>query len=106
MKHGEQCYLCKGEKGLDFVEKEEEIVLRGRVYRVPAPLFVCRDCGAQFNAEHDPADLAYRRYRDDIGILQPEDIIAHREKHNLSQEDLSKLVNQSVQTVKRYETDP
>lgn len=70
---------------------------------ITSPARICENCGAIiFDSvlDDEKLKLVYRGYREQKGMLQPEEIRAIREKRNLTQEEFSKLLGFNVA---RYE---
>jgi putative zinc finger/helix-turn-helix YgiT family protein len=100
------CPNCEGVRDLEFIQKEEDIIVRGEPITVKVEYLKCTECGTEFNdpsSQKDPLDTAYREYRQQHGMLQPERIKDLREKYGLNQQELSSLLGWGGATLSRYE---
>lgn len=69
---------------------------------VIAPASVCSHCGAVF-LDHRADDRLRRELRTRLGLLQPEEILHLREKHGLTQKDVSEATGIAEATLSRWE---
>lgn len=70
---------------------------------ITSPARICENCGEIIFDEvldDEKLKLVYRAYREQKGMLQPEEIKEIREKRNLTQEEFSEVLNFNVA---RYE---
>ena len=97
------CFTC-GEFVSSFVQNTTETFhVRGIDITITSPARICENCGEIIFDEvldDEKLKLVYRAYREQKGLLQPEEIRAIREKRNLTQEEFSKLLGFNVA---RYE---
>lgn len=66
----------------------------------------CAECGALVSIpeyEHSNDKEFFGKYRQECGLLQPEDIKQIREKYKLSQANFAKLLGMGEKTITRYE---
>lgn len=79
----------------------------GRTHKVRVPdlhVLKCRSCGALV-FQNDAHQQIARALRQQLGLLQPEEIRAGRKQANdISQEQLAEAVDAAVATVSRWET--
>ena len=97
------CSTC-GEFVLSSVQNTTETLhVRGIDITITSPARICENCGEIIFDEvldDEKLKLAYRGYREQKGLLQPEEIRAIRERKNLTQEECSKVLGFNVA---RYE---
>jgi putative zinc finger/helix-turn-helix YgiT family protein len=100
------CPSCEKQSELEFIQKREEISVRGEVIEVPTEYYRCIECGEEFDdpkSSHDPIDIAYKEYRQRHGMMQPEDIRELRRRYGLTQRELSRILGWGEVTLSRYE---
>jgi putative zinc finger/helix-turn-helix YgiT family protein len=100
------CPICGKETELKETRRKEEINVRGEKITVEKKYEECLKCGEYFEditSEEDPNNEAYREFRKRHDMLQPEEIRELREKYNLTQSELSKLLGFGGATISRYE---
>lgn len=100
------CHKCDGMKEITLSKVEEEYPVKGEPIVIDAEVAICSCCGEQvFSEEHDDNNLnaAYAVYRKKHNLLFPSDITLIRQKYNLSQRALGKLLDWGEITVNRYE---
>ena len=100
------CPVCEKETELEFVNRVEDIVVRGESIPVRAEYFKCIDCGSEFDdpqSTYDPLEVAYREYRNRHGLVHPETIRQFRERFGLTQAEMSSLLGLGGATLSRYE---
>jgi putative zinc finger/helix-turn-helix YgiT family protein len=100
------CPNCEKEIELQFIEKVEEINIRGEIIPIKMEYYHCEKCGADFEiprANYDPLDTAYREYRRRKGMVQPEEIKRFRKELSLSQKELSEILGIGMTTLNLYE---
>ena len=100
---GSFCSTCG-----DFVHSTiqnltETFHVRGIDITITSPARICENCGEIIFDEvldDEKLKLVYRAYREQKGMLQPEEIRAIRERKNLTQEEASEVLGFNVA---RYE---
>lgn len=100
------CPNCEKRTELEFIQKTEEISVRGEGIAVPTEYYRCMECGEEFDdpkSNQDPVDMAYKEYRQRHGMMQPEEIRELRRRYGLTQKDLSRLLGWGEVTLSRYE---
>ena len=100
------CPACEKETELEFVNREQNILVRGESIPVRVEYFKCVDCGSEFEdpqSTYDPLEVAYHEYRTRHGMVQPEAIRQFREQFGLTQLELSNLLGLGGATLSRYE---
>jgi putative zinc finger/helix-turn-helix YgiT family protein len=100
------CPNCEKETEIDFIEKIEEIDIRGELIPVNLKYYKCKECGEDFeipSPDYDPLDLAYREYRSRKGMMQPEEIKKYRKELGLTQKEFSQILGLGIATLNRYE---
>lgn len=102
----EFCPSCEAERPVQAERRTERYKVRGVQYDVPVDVLVCESCGQSIFDERRDNDLLlglYARYRNEKGLLTPEEIKAIRRKYNLSQRAFATLLGMSEATINRYE---
>ena len=101
--HASFCSTC-GEFVCSSIQNTTETFhVRGIDITITSPARICENCGEIIFDEvldDEKLKLVYRAYREQKGMLQPEEIRAIRERRNLTQEEFSKLLGFNVA---RYE---
>jgi len=100
------CTNCEKETEFERLVKKEAFTVRGEPIVVDVEYIKCKKCGDEVldpAVNHDPFNLAYRAYRKQHALLQPEEIENWRKAHNLTQSELAKLLGIGVATINRYE---
>ncbi len=101
----EFCFNCDYEDELLPITEPTIRIVRGEEILVTKEFYKCPTCGESFISSkgHDMFDEAYRKYRQNHSMLQPKDIRSWREQYELTQDELDKLLDWKIKTVKRYE---
>ncbi|WP_061214853.1 type II TA system antitoxin MqsA family protein [Syntrophomonas wolfei] len=100
------CPVCQKTVPVKPIQKTETYSVRGLDVTIDAMVLACAMCGEDiFDAELDNANLskAYEVYRKQFKVLSSEDIKSLRQKYNISQRTLAKLLEWSPATIYRYE---
>lgn len=100
------CPNCEKETEQKFIDKVEEIDIRGETIPIQMEYYHCEECGENFEIprpDYDPLDAAYREYRNRKGMAQPEEIKKFRKELGLTQKELSEIIGIGIATVNRYE---
>ncbi|MCX6053488.1 MAG: DUF4065 domain-containing protein [Chloroflexi bacterium] len=100
------CPNCEKETEQKFIDRVEEINIRGEMIPIHMEYFQCEECGEDFEIprpDYDPLDTAYREYRNRKGMAQPEEIKIFRKELGLTQKELSKILGIGIATLNRYE---
>jgi putative zinc finger/helix-turn-helix YgiT family protein len=100
------CPICEKETELEFINRVEDINIRGEKIPVPAEYFKCLECESEFEdpqSAYDPLEAAYHEYRVRHVMVQPEEIKQFRERFGLTQLELSNLLGLGGATLSRYE---
>lgn len=100
------CPNCEKETQQIFIDRVEQINIRGEMVPIHLKYFQCEACGEDFEIPHpddDPLDAAYREYRNRKGMIQPEEIKKFRKELGLTQKELSKILGIGIATLNRYE---
>lgn len=100
------CPNCERETEQIFVEKIEEVNVRGETIPVHMKYYHCNECGNDFeipNRDYDPVNEAYHEYRARKGMVQPEEIKEFRKKLELTQNEFSEILGLGIATLNRYE---
>ena len=97
------CSTCGDFVSSSIQNVTETFNVRGIDITITSPARICENCGTIiFDAvlDDEKLKLVYRGYREQKGMLQPEEIKEIREKRNLTQEEFSKILGFNVA---RYE---
>jgi len=100
------CPVCQNTVPVKAISKKETYPVRGVDITIDATVLICETCGEDiFDLELDNANLskAYEVYRKQYGVLSSEDLKRLRQKYNISQRTLAKLLEWSPATIYRYE---
>jgi putative zinc finger/helix-turn-helix YgiT family protein len=100
------CPNCGGIREVEPYNATARLNVRGEDVEVEVNLFKCKVCGEVFEGPghpQDEIDKIFRKYRDNHGLLQPEEIKLLRMVDGLTIEDLSELTGIDVGTLLCYE---
>jgi len=100
------CTNCEKEAAFEQIVKKETFNVKGEPITVKVEYNRCKECGdVVLNpaANHDPFELAYRKYRQEHALLQPEEISNWRKAHHLTQSEFARLLGIGIATLNRYE---
>ena len=100
------CGYCEAAREFRPEERVETYTVRGMKLEFPVKVEVCTECGQDLYDEASDDDLvtrAYAAYRVEKGLLGPDEIVAIRNRYQLSQKSLATLLGMSEATINRYE---
>lgn len=100
------CWNCGKETDLEYIEKYENILVRGDEVSVLVKYYRCHECGGEYEdpkSTYDPLASAYKEYRERHGMMKPNEIRELRQRYGLTQKELSKLLGWGGVTLNRYE---
>lgn len=100
------CDFCEQEQSVIEKQITESFNVKGEQITATITIQVCSECGNEvWNEELEKANevIVFSAYRKKMGLLQPSEIKAIREKYNLSQASFSKLLGFGEKTITRYE---
>lgn len=100
------CPNCELETEQRYIDKVEEINIRGEMISIHLKYYQCEVCGEDYElprADYDPLDEAYREFRIRKGYIQPEEIKKFRKGLGLTQKEFSELLGIGIATLNRYE---
>ena len=100
---GSFCSTCVDFTSSSIKNTTETFHVRGIDITITSPARICENCGEIIFDEvldDEKLKLVYRAYREQKGMLQPEEIRAIRERRNVTQEECSKVLGFNVA---RYE---
>jgi len=101
------CPICEDERHVIRGTSKETVKINNQNIEVPAEVYYCSEGRHYFtDLEQDEKRIqhAYRQYREQNELLQPEEISAIRNQYGLSQTDFSLLLRFGQITIHRYET--
>jgi putative zinc finger/helix-turn-helix YgiT family protein len=100
------CPNCEKETEQEFIDKIENIDIRGEMIPVQMQYYHCKECGEDYevpNPDYDPLNEAYQEYRRRKEMVQPEEIKNFRKGLGLTQKELSEILGIGIATLNRYE---
>jgi len=99
------CPNCEVVCPVHLEQAVETLEVRDVPISVDVTFLRCDVCGTDFDSpEHgDPLEVAFRKYRSQHGLIQPEQIHTFRKKYGLTQQELSHLLGWGGATLSRYE---
>ena len=97
-----------------FCKKEQEIYLNKKVIKkykgvtvnIEGDVPICKGCGEILfveEIEKNNMKKIYDKYREEKNIISAEDIINFRKKYNISQRELTGILDFGKMTINRYE---
>lgn len=101
------CPECLEMRGFDSVFIEEEYPVKNEVITIESHYYKCNECGELILNPENPDENyvnAYNEYRKRKNLLFPEEIVELREKYDISQRQMAKILGWSHVTLSRYET--
>lgn len=100
------CPHCEALRNVRVVHRQEEIRVRKDAVTIQAEFYVCETCGGEFEtSEQMEANLeaARNQYRTLHSIVSPREILALRERYDVSQKSFAKLLDIGDLTINGYE---
>lgn len=100
------CPYCNKTTDINFIEVIERVNVRSEDIDVHAEYYKCSECGGEFEnqySDHDPLAEAYKKYRDNHNMVQPDTIREFRKNYGLTQSELSNILGWGGATLSRYE---
>jgi putative zinc finger/helix-turn-helix YgiT family protein len=101
------CPECLEMRRFESIFMEEDYPVKNEVITIHAHYYKCNECGELIlNPENEDENYvnAYNEYRKRKNLLFPEEIIELREKYDISQRQMAKILGWSHATLSRYET--
>jgi len=101
------CPNCMKDVGVRLEDRREILAVRGEDVEVPARVAVCTVCDEDIwvdEYEDETLATAYSLYRQEHGLLSPEEIAGIRKKWGLGQRAFSLLLGWGEITLHRYES--
>ena len=99
------CPYCK--KEVEYkVEKRDLKEFRGIEINTYENVAICKECHQDLyvnEIEEKNNERTYELYREKANIIKPQDIVALREKYNISQRELTAILGFGKMTINRYE---
>ncbi len=99
------CPYCK--KEVDYkIEKRNINEFRGIEINTYENVAVCEECHRDLyvnEIEEKNNERIYELYREKVNIIKPQDIVNLREKHDISQRELTAILEFGKMTINRYE---
>lgn len=103
MKH--YCPYCRNEQEY-YLEKRILKEYKGIIIDVEENVPICKKCGNELlinNIEDENLKKIYSKYREVKNIITPSEIINLRNKYNISQRELTAILDFGKMTINRYE---
>lgn len=103
MKH--YCPYCNSNQEYYIVKRNFE-KYKGVIVNVEEKVPICKKCGNELvieNVENENLKRIYDKYRQIENIITPEEIKKLRSKYNISQRELTAILNLGKMTINRYE---
>ncbi len=100
------CPYCEKETEVKYIEKTEDISVKGEPIAVDVEFYSCIKCEGEFDnplSVYDPLEKAYEIYRSHHNLLRPSRIKTYRKELGLSQLEMAKVLGWGVATLNRYE---
>jgi putative zinc finger/helix-turn-helix YgiT family protein len=100
------CPFCEKKRELELIQSLESIKVRGDMIEVKTQHLKCLDCENTFDdprSDHDPLEIAYKKYRKLHEMIQPEEIKSFRKRYGLTQAEFSGILGWGIATLNRYE---
>ncbi|WP_062355049.1 type II TA system antitoxin MqsA family protein [Bacillus kwashiorkori] len=101
------CPECLETRGFESIFIEEDYPVKNEVITIDSHYYKCNECGELIlDPENEDENYvnAYNEYRKRKNLLFPEEIIEIREKYDISQRQMAKILGWSHATLSRYET--
>ena len=99
------CPFCK--KEVEYkIEKRDIKEFRGIEINTYENVAICKECHQDLyvnEIEEKNNERIYELYREKANIIKPQDIVALREKYNISQRELTAILGFGKMTINRYE---
>lgn len=99
------CPSCEKETDILKINGKETIAVRNEEIEVDVEYFKCTECEEEFEStrDYDALETAYKIYRNQHNMLQPEEMKEWRKNHGLTQKELSQILSWGGATLNRYE---
>jgi putative zinc finger/helix-turn-helix YgiT family protein len=100
------CPVCNSHGGLSIKRVRETYPVRGESIAAENDVAFCASCGAEvYDHDLDAATMerVYAEYRRRHDLISPDELVVLREKYDLGQRGLAKLLDWSPVTIYRYE---
>ena len=99
------CPNCDRETNDEVIKENRSFDIKNESITIEVQIHSCVHCKEEWSADgFDPFDAAYRKYREEHMMVQPEELKEWRKDVlNFTQEEPSRLLGWSEATVVRYE---
>lgn len=100
------CEYCNKFVNTHIKKCEDSVDVKGVPIKITADGSFCDECDRRLfdrDTDNNALLMAYREYRQQKGLLQPEEIKRIREKYGLTQISFSRLLGFGDKTITRYE---
>ena len=99
------CPFCKKEQEC-YLNKKLIRTFKGVVVNIEGDVPICKGCGEKLildEIEKKNNKKIFDKYRKEKNIISPEDIVNFRKKYNISQRELTGILDFGKMTINRYE---
>jgi len=101
------CPNCEHQAETKVIRQWKKIEFRKSTYRVEEEFLRCEKCAHEFDSFEllDPLVAVYALYREEKGMVRPDQIKALRKEYGLKQKELAAILKFGAVTLSRYEND-
>ena len=110
MEKNMKCEMCGKEHSVEIIKETATAYIKGELVEYEETVYFCSNCDED-EAYFVPAKIinknlmnARNAYRKKKGLLLSDEVVDFRKKYNLSQIELSKIMDFGEATISRYET--
>ena len=99
------CPYCKKEREY-YLNKNVIREYKGVIVNIEADVPICKGCGEKLLIEeidNKNKKKIFEKYRKEKKIISPEEIVEFRKKYNISQRELTGILDFGKMTINRYE---
>lgn len=104
-----QFWITQGDSNMTYQKDyTTTYTINGREYEITAPALFCSDTSdtdeiiSDVELDDQAAEIARQKYRDDMGLIGPDELKAYRKKTGLTQQELADLVGISHNVITLY----
>ena len=100
------CLNCDKDVLFDIVEVQETHIIKGTKINVLTKHAICKECGStifNYQLEKQNQIIISDTYKAQVNLLTSKEIISIRQKYNLSQVELARIIKCGEKNIARYE---